>query len=249
MKVNKEEMLGMMVAVERFLASSITPASKRASSTRRAERDPRPPRRPCTGVTAEIFVPEVANHVPHVRVVAGTASPGCTASGGRHAPCATASRRSAIRPERRAVVIGVWMMRPGEDRIVARRLRQVLLPPKRRARSRRGETRQKHVLTPALRLRDVYRNVTTQGGTMRTPRLWLSIGLFVLAIGLLTPIPALAQTGAASLTGIVTRSQRRCRARRDRHRHQPGHERRLHRRSPTTPATTPSRRCPSAPTS
>ena len=37
---------------------------------------------------------------------------------------------------------------------------------------------------------------------MRTPRLWLN-GLFVLAIGL-NPATALAQTGAASLTGIVT---------------------------------------------
>ena len=65
---------------------------------------------------------------------------------------------------------------------------------------------------------------------MRTPRPWLSIGLFMLAIGLLGPTAALAQTGAASLTGIVTDRQRRGRARRDRHRHQPGHERRLHRR-------------------
>ena len=39
---------------------------------------------------------------------------------------------------------------------------------------------------------------------MRTPRPWLSIGLFTLAIGLLGPTQAMAQTGAASLTGIVT---------------------------------------------
>ena len=39
---------------------------------------------------------------------------------------------------------------------------------------------------------------------MRTPRPWLSIGLFMLAIGLLGPTQAMAQTGAASLTGIVT---------------------------------------------
>lgn len=31
----------------------------------------------------------------------------------------------AIRAEGPAVVIGVWMMRPGEDKIVAKRLRQV----------------------------------------------------------------------------------------------------------------------------
>jgi hypothetical protein len=38
---------------------------------------------------------------------------------------------------------------------------------------------------------------------MKTPRLWLS-GLFLLAVGLLGPTQAMAQTGAASLTGIVT---------------------------------------------
>ena len=32
----------------------------------------------------------------------------------------------AIRSEGPALVIGVWMMRPGEDKVVARRLRQVL---------------------------------------------------------------------------------------------------------------------------
>ena len=31
-----------------------------------------------------------------------------------------------IRSEKETLVIGVWMMQPGEDKIVARRLRQVL---------------------------------------------------------------------------------------------------------------------------
>src|SRR3977135_1915804 len=39
---------------------------------------------------------------------------------------------------------------------------------------------------------------------MRTSRLLLSNALLLLAIGLLIPVSALAQTGAASLTGIVS---------------------------------------------
>ena len=39
---------------------------------------------------------------------------------------------------------------------------------------------------------------------MRTPRVYLSSGLFLLVIGLLPPVTAFAQTGAATLTGIVT---------------------------------------------
>ena len=77
------------------------------------------------GVKAEVFVPEVANHVPHVRI---------SWDGGDEADarrpwsrrCGTASRRSPSAREGPALVIGVWMMRPGEDKVVARRLRQVL---------------------------------------------------------------------------------------------------------------------------
>jgi L-seryl-tRNA(Ser) seleniumtransferase len=35
----------------------------------------------------------------------------------------------AIRAENDALMIGVWMLRPGEDRIVAKRLREVLSSP------------------------------------------------------------------------------------------------------------------------
>ena len=74
---------------------------------------------------AEIFVPEVANHVPHVRV---------TWDGAARALKAAALVRAlqdgepsiAIRSEGEVLVIGVWMMQPGEDKVVARRLRQAL---------------------------------------------------------------------------------------------------------------------------
>ena len=94
---------------------------------REARRDDPKRRRPSRGVTAEIFVPEVANHVPHVRV-------SWDARGNAPSKPATSSRRlrdgepsivDRVRRTRR-LVIGVWMMQPGEDRIVATRLRQVL---------------------------------------------------------------------------------------------------------------------------
>ena len=74
---------------------------------------------------AEIFTPEVANHVPHVRITWESADAGLTPSA-----VVTALRDGepsiAIRSEGPALVIGVWMMRPGEEKIVARRLREVL---------------------------------------------------------------------------------------------------------------------------
>ena len=65
---------------------------------------------------AEVFVPEVANHVPHVRVSWDAAAVGITA-----AVVVKAMRDGepsiAIRKEGPALVIGVWMMQPGEDKM------------------------------------------------------------------------------------------------------------------------------------
>jgi L-seryl-tRNA(Ser) seleniumtransferase len=126
MKVNKEEMLGMMVAVERFLAKDH--AGEERELARRAEVI-RASAAAVPGVSAEIFVPEIANHVPHIRISWDGARKTLTP-----AAAVTAMRDGepsiAIRSEGTTLVIGVWMMRPGEEKIVARRLRQVLEAPR-----------------------------------------------------------------------------------------------------------------------
>jgi len=76
------------------------------------------------GVKAETFVPPIANHVPHVRI----------SWDGADEAAATAAVKAmldgepsiAIRSEGSTLVVGVWMMQPGEEKVVARRLRQVL---------------------------------------------------------------------------------------------------------------------------
>ena len=74
---------------------------------------------------AEIFVPEVANHVPHVRISwdagARTITPAAVVTALRDGEPSI-----AIRSEGPALVIGVWMMRPGEEKVVAKRLAQAL---------------------------------------------------------------------------------------------------------------------------
>ena len=65
MKVNKEEMLGMLVALELFLEKDH--ARERREYDKRAEAI-RAAAAAVPGVKAEVFVPEVANHVPHIRV-------------------------------------------------------------------------------------------------------------------------------------------------------------------------------------
>jgi L-seryl-tRNA(Ser) seleniumtransferase len=122
MKVNKEELVGMFAALERFVRLDHAAAGREFQ--RRAE-EIRRSASLVPGVKAEIFVPEVANHVPHVRVTWDAAS--------NRRPAAAIVRALqdgepsiAIRSEGDALVVGVWMMEAGEEKTVARRLRQEL---------------------------------------------------------------------------------------------------------------------------
>jgi D-glucosaminate-6-phosphate ammonia-lyase len=121
MKVNKEEIVGMLAALELYVAKDHEKEGrefeKRAETIRTGAAS-------VAGVKAEIFVPEIANHVPHVRV---------TWDGGTRAAAAAVVNAMrdgepsiAIRNEEAALVIGVWMMRNGEEKVVARRLKEAL---------------------------------------------------------------------------------------------------------------------------
>ncbi|HET8797782.1 MAG TPA: aminotransferase class V-fold PLP-dependent enzyme, partial [Thermoanaerobaculia bacterium] len=122
MKVNKEEMLGMLVALELYLEKDHE--KERREFDRRADTI-RASAAAVPGVKAEVFVPEVANHVPHIRISWDSAEKKLTPEA-----VVTAMRDGepsiAIRSEENTLVIGVWMMRSGEEKIVAKRLRQVL---------------------------------------------------------------------------------------------------------------------------
>jgi D-glucosaminate-6-phosphate ammonia-lyase len=122
LKVNKEEMLGMLAAIERYLA--VDHAAERRTFDARAETI-RGGVATLPGVKAEIFVPEVANHVPHVRVSWDAAAKGLTANDAVNALRA-GEPSIGTRSEGNALVIGVWMMQPGDEKTVARRLREVL---------------------------------------------------------------------------------------------------------------------------
>jgi L-seryl-tRNA(Ser) seleniumtransferase len=122
LKVNKEEMLGILAALDRYLAKDH--AAERREFDARAEAI-RGGVAAVPGVKAEIFVPEVANHVPHVKISWDAASKGLTANEAVNALRA-GEPSIGTRSEGDALVIGVWMMQPGEEKIVARRLRQVL---------------------------------------------------------------------------------------------------------------------------
>jgi len=122
MKVNKEEMLGMLVALQLFVdkdhAEEGREFDKRAEVVRKSAVS-------VQGVQAEIFVPEVANHVPHVRISWDAAAKGVSADDVVKA-LRDGEPSISIRSEEQHLVVGVWMMRRGEEKVVGKRLREVL---------------------------------------------------------------------------------------------------------------------------
>lgn len=124
MKVNKEEMLGMLVALESFMKTDHEAEWKewerRIKVITDAVKD-------IPSVTSETFVPPIANHVPHLRIKWDNGQVRLTP------PDIMKQLREGqpsieAHPEtnREALVIGVWMMQPKEAEIVARRIRAIL---------------------------------------------------------------------------------------------------------------------------
>jgi L-seryl-tRNA(Ser) seleniumtransferase len=122
MKVNKEEVLGMMVALERYLQmdhekewelweEQIKLISESALSVK--------------GVETEIHVPPHANHVPSLRIrwdrnlVKISPEDARKELMGGHPAIATVGDKETIG-------ITTWMMEPGQERIVAKRVTEVL---------------------------------------------------------------------------------------------------------------------------
>jgi len=123
MKVNKEEILAMMVAVELYLKRN------HAADWREWERRVKLIAdyvSSVPGVTTEVWVPEIANHVPHLRIRwdpqrVKISVPEVVKRLREGEPSI-----EVVPGSRDQLVVGVWMMEPGEDRIVGRRIREIL---------------------------------------------------------------------------------------------------------------------------
>ena len=135
MKVAKEQIVGMVAAVDWFLGQS--DAEFEVEFRRRAERIAAALKDIPT-LKAEVFIPPVANNVPHLlirydqqrvkisaievaeQLRAGTPSIELNPATG------TTEASAGIPKDPNKIVVGVWMLEPGEDAIVARRLHEVL---------------------------------------------------------------------------------------------------------------------------
>lgn len=134
MKVAKEQIVGMVAAVDWFLNQS--DAAMQQEFTARAHRIAGALKDIPT-LRSKIVVPEIANHVPHLcliydeakikisaREVAAKLREGKPRIELNPATGSTEGRGLAENPN--TIVVGVWMLQPGDDVIVARRLHEVL---------------------------------------------------------------------------------------------------------------------------
>lgn len=139
MKVAKEQIVGMVAAVDWILEQNDEAMEKEYTErcnviARMVKHIP--------GVQTSIFVPPVANHVPHLVLTYDPATVGITprevhdklraqdpsielnpATGGKRSITGDGSGENQI-------VVGTWMLQPGEDEIVGRELRKVLTSAK-----------------------------------------------------------------------------------------------------------------------
>ncbi|MEZ5353260.1 MAG: aminotransferase class V-fold PLP-dependent enzyme [Bryobacteraceae bacterium] len=122
-KVNKEELLGMMIAVERFVKKD------HKAEWKEWERRANKLIDSVSGiksVKSEVQIPPIANHVPHVHLTWDQSQVKITP---REFVKAMREGDPAIEctpsPEDR-VILAVWMLEPGEVEIVARRVREIL---------------------------------------------------------------------------------------------------------------------------
>jgi L-seryl-tRNA(Ser) seleniumtransferase len=134
MKVAKEQIVGMVAAVDWVL--SHTEESMQGDYKKRADVIALAVKG-IASVRTEIVVPRIANHVPHLLIrfdpaVAGKTTSQIVAALREQTPSIELNPNTGQKPNQgipsdaNTLVVGVWMLQPGEDVIVGRRIRAAL---------------------------------------------------------------------------------------------------------------------------
>ena len=138
MKVAKEQIVGMVAAVDWLLDQK--DEADLAEYTRRANTIIQMVKGVPT-MKAEIFMPEIANHVPHLILAYDPAVVGITPKQVQERlrsqrpqvelnPATGTSGRLGTHSNENTIVVGTWMLQPGEAELVGRSLRAALNPAK-----------------------------------------------------------------------------------------------------------------------
>lgn len=129
LKVNKEEMLGLMVAVELYLKRD---AKAEWSEWERRAKVVAESVKNVASIKTEIYVPPIANHVPTVRIQWDKATLKLTADSVRKQlrdstpAIELVPSSSPVANATQEISVGIWQLQNGEVDIVAKRLKEVL---------------------------------------------------------------------------------------------------------------------------
>jgi L-seryl-tRNA(Ser) seleniumtransferase len=134
MKVAKEQIVGMVAAVDWVL--SHTEESMQGDYQQRVDRIAAAVKG-VPSVTTETVVPRIANHVPHLLIrfdpaVTGVTTGQIVTALRSEEPSIELNPNTGQKPnhcipaDANTLVVGVWMLQPGEDAIVGRRIRTAL---------------------------------------------------------------------------------------------------------------------------
>ena len=129
MKVNKEEILGMMAAIETYLKRDASGEWKEWERRAKVITD-------CVAsvptVKSEVYVPPIANHVPTVRLKWDKATLNLTADAVRKQlregkpAIELVPSSSPAADAMQEISVGIWQLQPGEVDVVAKRLKEVI---------------------------------------------------------------------------------------------------------------------------
>lgn len=122
MKVNKEEIFGMLVALEIYLAKD---HKKEWKMWEQQVKHIQQAANSVDGVTTEIYLPEIANEVPTLRVNWDQSKVKATYAEVRE-KLRLGHPSIHIWPDDKTFQITTWMMEPGRERIVAKRVKEAL---------------------------------------------------------------------------------------------------------------------------
>jgi L-seryl-tRNA(Ser) seleniumtransferase len=123
-KVGKEEIIGMVKALELYLNEDHEALTKEwqdslESISRQITKVP--------GVTTSFFVPEIANHVPHMRIILDPAKISITPKEvSQQLKDSKPSIVMSVGEEQPGLGMNSFMLQPGEDKIVASQLVRIL---------------------------------------------------------------------------------------------------------------------------
>ena len=137
MKVAKEQIVGMVAAVDWLLEQNDATLQAGWMQQTKVIQDAL---KDVPTVEMHVFVPEVANHVPHLIIRYDPAKVGMTPTEVAkrlrdETPSielnpATGTNGRGMHADERSLVLATWMLQPGEDAIVAKRLRAALMSAK-----------------------------------------------------------------------------------------------------------------------